>query len=258
MAVGDFNGDGKLDLAVANNDSNTVSILLGDGTGNFTLASSPATGYMPVFRGGGRFQWGRQAGLGGRQRAASTSTVSILLGDGTGNFTLASSPATGSWPDSVAVGDFNGDGKLDLAVANYGSNTVSILLGDGTGNFTLASSPAAGSYPTSVAVGDFNGDGKLDLAVANLRVGDTVSILLGDGTGNFTLASSPATGRYPDFRGSGRLQRGRQAGPGGRRQRSKHTVSILLGDGTGNFTLASSPSTGSVIPHAHGVGRLQR
>ena len=114
--MGDFNGDGKLDLAVVNNGSSTVSILLGDGTGNFTLASSPATGSSPV---------------------------------------------------SVAVGDFNGDGKLDLAVANEGSNTVSILLGDGTGNFTLAASPATGLAPVSVAVGDFNGDGRLDLAVGN-------------------------------------------------------------------------------------------
>jgi hypothetical protein len=102
---------------------------------------------------------------------------------------MASSLATGLNPYSVAVGDFNGDGKLDLAAANYNSNTISILLGDGTGNFTLASSPATGNFPNSVAVGDFNGDGKLDLAVTNAcgsyppcNSPGTVSILLGDGT----------------------------------------------------------------------------
>ena len=161
-AVGDFNGDGTLDLAVTNIDNDTVSVLLGNGKGNFALASSPATG---------------------------------------------------SEPESVAVGDFNGDGKLDLAVANTGGSTVSILLGDGTGNFTLVSSPAVGSHPTSVAVGDFNGDGKLDLAVTSGQYdigGQAVSILLGDGTGNFTLAASldltlPTSVAVGDFNGDGKL-----------------------------------------------------
>ena len=107
-------------------------------------------------------------------------------------FSLASSPATGNQPVSLASGDFNADGKLDFVTANVSADTASALLGDGTGNFTLASSPATGSYPVSTAVGDFNGDGKLDLAVANYY-GNTVSILLGDGTGNFTLASSPVS-----------------------------------------------------------------
>jgi len=208
VAVGDFNGDGKLDLAVANQDANTVSILLGDGTGNFTTASSPATGSYPYSVAVGDFNGDGKLDL--AVVNTDSNTLSILLGDGTGNFTAASSPATGINPLSVAVGDFNGDGKLDLAVANEGSNTVSILLGDGTGNFTAASSPATGSYPQSVAVGDFNGDGKLDLAVTNFS-SNTVTVLLGDGTGNFTTALSPATGNGPigvavgDFNGDGRL-----------------------------------------------------
>jgi DNA/RNA endonuclease YhcR with UshA esterase domain len=241
VAVGDFNGDGKLDLAVANLDSDTVSILLGDGAGNFTLASSPSTGNYPSSVAVGDFN-----GDGKEDLAVAnygSNTVSVFLGDGTGNFSLASSPATGSNPESVAVGDFNRDGNLDLAVANENdAGTVSILLGNGTGNFTLVSSPATGSFPFSVAVGDFNGDGILDLAVANNDSG-TVSILLGDGTGNFTLASSPATGNLPhsvavgDFNGDGKLDLAVA-------NNDSNTVSILLGDGTGNFTLASSPGTG--------------
>jgi len=249
VAVGDFNGDGKLDLAVANMWGGTVSILLGDGKGNFTLASSPHTGNTASSVAVGDFNGDGKLDL--AVANMSDATVSILLGDGTGNFTLASSLAVGSWPISVAVGDFNGDGKLDLAVANMYGPTVSILLGDGTGNFTLASSPATGSWPSSVAMGDFNGDGKLDLATANC-VSDTVSILLGDGTGNFTLGSSPAVGSCPlsvtagDFNGDGSLDLAVA-------NQLSNTVSILLGDGKGNFSLASSPSTGSA-PSSVAVG----
>ena len=75
--------------------------------------------------------------------------------------------AAGDSPFSVAVGDFNGDGKQDLAVANLLQTDVSILLGDGAGNFSAPTNFAAGGSPVSVAVGDFNGDGKQDLAVAN-------------------------------------------------------------------------------------------
>src|ERR1035438_7034619 len=100
------------------------------------------------------------------------------------NFNVPKAYAVGSQPNSAAVGDFNGDGKLDLAVANGGDNTVSILRGNGNGVFRNAVSYPAGQAPSSVAVGDFNGDGKLDLAVTNSyynTVSTTVSILLGNG-----------------------------------------------------------------------------
>src|SRR6516225_6414802 len=92
--------------------------------------------------------------------------------------------AAGVAPFSVAVGDFNGDGILDLAVANEGSNNVSVLLGNGDGTFQAAVNYTAANEPFSVAVGDFNGDGIQDLAVAN-ESSNNVSVLLGRGDGTF-------------------------------------------------------------------------
>jgi len=242
VAVGDFNGDGKPDLAVANFTDGTVSILLGDGTGNFMQATpvsiAPYSGLLSLAAG----DLNRDGKLDLAVVMTGFDQISVLLGDGAGNFTLASSPAVGHEPQSLGIGDFNGDGKLDLAVTGAGSNTVSILLGDGTGNFNLASSPATGSIPRGVALGDFSGDGKLDLVVAN-ESSNTVSVLLGDGTGNFTLASFPPTGNEPfsvaggDFNGDGKLDLavGNEDG----------TVSILQGDGTGNFTLAATVRSGA-------------
>ena len=114
----------------------------------------------------------------------------------------------GSAPQSVAVGDFNGDGKPDLATANQNSSDVSVLLANGSGGFGVAASFAVGLSPVSVSVSDFNGDGKPDLVAAN-RDASSVSVLLGDGSGAFAAATSLAVGAGPvsvavsDFNGDG-------------------------------------------------------
>src|SRR5262245_31520472 len=95
------------------------------------------------------------------------------------SFTHAPDVPVGDAPRSVAVGDFNGDGKPDLAAANAHNNTVSIRLGDGAGGFAAVPDVAVGDHPFSVAVTDFNGDGRPDLAAANL-LSDSVSIRLGN------------------------------------------------------------------------------
>jgi uncharacterized repeat protein (TIGR01451 family) len=104
------------------------------------------------------------------------------------DFAAAKSYAVGTSPAAIAVGDFNGDGKVDIAVANTGSSDVSILLGNSDGTFQPAVNFSAGNNPSAIAVGDFNGDGKLDLAVlqpgAN-GVAGSVGILLGNGDGSF-------------------------------------------------------------------------
>src|SRR5439155_11212913 len=109
---------------------------------------------------------------------AGGSGVTVLLGNGDGSFRTPQSYPIGMNPTSVAVGDFNGDGKLDLAVANAGTypdytdGSVSILLGQGDGTFLPAQTYAAGKNPKSVSVGDFNGDGHLDLALVNSATSD--------------------------------------------------------------------------------------
>jgi membrane-bound lytic murein transglycosylase B len=110
------------------------------------------------------------------------------------------------------TGDFNGDGKLDLAVTDSGNNTVFILLGNGDGTFGLTSIIPVGNYPSAIIAADFNNDGKLDLAIANNGDG-TITLLLGNGDGTFTQASSSpyAVGLGPyqlaaaDFNGDGKL-----------------------------------------------------
>ena len=178
VTVGDFDNDGNFDLATANELSHNVSILLGNGDGTFTEATeSPITvGEGPKSVAVGDFDGNNVFDLAVTNYDANT--VSIVLGNGDGTFTPANPPEieVGELPISVAVGDFDSDNILDLAVANFDANTISILLGNGDGTFDstnptqlmigeLSINVPVGVFPTSISVGDFDSDENLDLAV---------------------------------------------------------------------------------------------
>ena len=162
--------------------------------------------------------------------------VSVLLGRGDGSFEAALNFAAGGFPVAVVVCDFNGDGRLDLAVANWETSKVSVFLGSGDGGFRSAGDFEAGTSPQSIAVGDFNGDGWMDLAVAN-HYAKTVMVLLGNGDGTFQAGRSFRAGDYPnsisvgDFNGDGRLDLAVANWGSG-------NVSVLLGVGDGSFQAA--------------------
>jgi len=202
-----------VDLISANLDANTLSVLTNNGSGGFVLASSLATGPRPIqvvaadVNGDGKLDL-ISANNGDR-------TLSVLTNNGSGGF-VASSPdvSTGSSYThiSIVAADVNGDGKVDLISANYGSpGTLSVLTNKGGGGFVFASSLAVGDYPWAVTAADVNGDGKMDLISANDTV-STLTVLTNAGPGGFVLASSPAVGSRPRSVVGGGCQRRRQGG----------------------------------------------
>ena len=186
-AVGDFNGDGMADLAISHYDVGSVTILLGDGAGGFTV-SKVAPGSAPAATGIGVADFN----LDGRPDLAvvfqdPAAAVRILLGDGKGGFSPGGAPAAvGKFPYGLAVADFDGDGIPDVAVASQLDDTVTTAFGDGAGGFDPAKGSArrAGITPQTLATGDFNGDGLPDLAVASVDSG-SVSILLSNSSRQF-------------------------------------------------------------------------
>lgn len=216
LAIGDVNSDGNLDLTTSNHEDNSVSVLLGDGKGNF--APAPAS---PFAVGRGPYNLSlsdvnRDGNLDVVTPNVRDNNATVLLGDGKGGFVVAPGPplAVGYRPFYTAIGDLNGDGKPDLVTTHDDINKMAVSFGDGRGTFAAAPrSPLdLGSRAYKVNILDLNGDAKADVVVGNVAI-NQVSVFLGDGHGNITPApGSPyATGKgsptfaLGDINGDGKI-----------------------------------------------------
>ena len=259
VELADVNGDGKLDVVAANasTDSNSVSVLLGNGDGTFLGQTTFATGINP--------RSFAIADVNGDAKADVvvanfiSGTVSVLLGNGNGTLQAQVTFVTGGRPGSVAIADVNGDGKPDIVVANFYDNDVSVLLGNGNGSFQTQTTFAAGSSPWFVAIADVNGDEKPDIVVTN-RGGNNVSVLLGNANGTFQVQTTFATGNTPlwveiadvNSDGSPDLITANT---------NSDTVGVLLGNGNGSFQAQTTFAVGGTpysvaIADVNGDGKL--
>lgn len=240
VALSDFNGDKFTDLAVVNVQSNSVSILIGNGDGTFQPASDISFATTPSAIAVADFNGDGKADLALIVAGSSSASLSILLGNGDGTFQAAKS-TTIPLGLAIVTGDFNGDGKTDVAVGGITNpvteaGAVAVLLGNGDGTFQAPSTYATGSYPSFIATGDFNGDGKLDLVTANLA-DSSLSLLLGNGDGTFKTATNMAASDSPrwvavaDFNHDGKDDLA---------VATNRSILVYLGNGDGTFQSPSS------------------
>jgi FG-GAP-like repeat/Abnormal spindle-like microcephaly-assoc'd, ASPM-SPD-2-Hydin len=230
IVAADFNGDGFLDLAVANKNSNNISVFLNNKSGGFNAPVNYKTGNGPIDLTAGNFTLAGHVDLAVVNN--TDSTLQIFPGSASGTFGSPSTfalPAVGS-PQGIAAGDFNNDGKLDLAVANVGASSVSILLNN-SGTFSTRSDITVGGQPTRIATASLRNNGVLDLVTTAAAIGE-VQVLLGKNNGTFAApVAYPAHGAeglsLGDFNHDGFLDIA-VATVG-------NTISVLPGKGDGTF-----------------------
>ncbi len=265
VTIGDFDADGKVDLAVANRDVNTVSVIrnTSSGAGNINFAPKIdfTTGATPQSISIGDFDGDGKTDL-AVANANTPNTVSVFrnTSSGVGNINYAPKIdfTTGNNPQSVAVGDLDGDGKADLAVANGGSSTVSVFrnTSSGAGSISYAAKVdfTTGVQPTSVSIGDLDGDGKADLATANFGGNTSVFRNTSSGIGSisyaakvdFTAGVQPTSVSVGDLDGDGKADLAVTDQLGSSLSILRNTVSSLPLFTIASFTPTSGP-VGAVV-----------
>lgn len=180
LTSADYNGDGKLDIATANNSN--ISIFFGNGLGSFLVVKTFNVGKIPLsitssdFNGDGKMDLATVNN--------TSNDMSLLLGNGSGGFTLAQSIVLYGRPISIISADFNSDGKIDIATIEY--YNISIMIGNGSGGFSTPvnySNFRNDPIQDKAICVDFNGDGKMDLIVGERK---GITLLIGEGTGSFS------------------------------------------------------------------------
>jgi phospholipase C len=248
LAEADFNGDGNLDLAVANGSTHTIQIMLGTGTGTFTTGPSFSVGSnstsVPTSMVVGDFNGDGIPDL--LVGVSPDSIVEVLLGQGNGSFNLVNTIPTVVNPVSMSVADFNQDGFLDFVVANQEDNTATVFLGQGNGSFWITSTLFATALggPAQVIASDYNDDGEPDAMIMNTTK-DTMTTLPGKGNGSFgnaaaalSLSSTPSGFVVGDFNADGKMDLAVVS-------ESASTVTVYLGNGNDTFQTGVAYATGS-------------
>ena len=245
LVVADFNGDGHDDVASANRTADSVTIMLGNGTGGF-VAGGTSVGDNPFGIATGDFNGDGYADLITANLDSNDTTV--LLGNNNGSFTAAPTPPTSFDPYDVVVGRFDNNTTDDIVLSNFNASDVVVWLGDGDGTFTLKDEYVATGSSTlrRMAVGHFDADPAADLAVT-VQGSNDVAILSGNGDGSFDAATAEDTGGTPTAVAVGLFNADAFEDLAvSFFEGSSGNVTILLGDGTGNFTAAAgSPEGGN-------------
>ena len=207
VALGDFNGDGKLDIAAADSNNGTVQIFFGNGDGTFTVAGSYPTSEGNMYPWNivtGDFNKDGHTDIAVNNSSEGCANIAILLNDGTGNFLSATTYPLSSWGGGLAAGDLNGDGYTDLVAPLYDTDQVAVLLAntDGTlqpeSDFPLLNGNVGYWGPQYATLADLNGDGKLDMAVGieawcDCSGNQGIAVALGNGDGTFQTPSLYST-----------------------------------------------------------------